>query len=174
MKPEGVTYRHFILGLLAQKPMSGYDINRYLKGLGWLIGMPSFGSLYPALHALRDDGLVTVDIVPSCDKPARKIYSISDRGRQELAAWSELPALSGTPLKAFVMRLILSGSFSRAQVLVHLEQRRARVAEHVALMEQMAAQQREAAEPGHGLALDYGLALAAAELDWLDRTLARL
>ena len=29
---------------LAQQPMSGYDIKRFLKGLSWLIGSPSSGS----------------------------------------------------------------------------------------------------------------------------------
>lgn len=44
--------RHFILGLWVQQPVSGYDIRQMFKGLEWLIGAPSFGSLYPALHAL--------------------------------------------------------------------------------------------------------------------------
>ena len=36
--------------------MSGYDIKRLLKSLNWLVGSPSFGTLYPTLH----DGLVSV------------------------------------------------------------------------------------------------------------------
>ena len=43
--------------------MSGYDIKQSLKDLSWLIGSPSFGSLYPALHALVDDGFATVEAV---------------------------------------------------------------------------------------------------------------
>jgi PadR family transcriptional regulator AphA len=51
--------------------MSGYDIKRFLKSLGWLIDGPSFGSLYPALRALLKDGLVTVEVVSSQDRPPR-------------------------------------------------------------------------------------------------------
>jgi DNA-binding PadR family transcriptional regulator len=50
-----------ILGLLAQQPMSGYDIKRFLKSLSWLIDSPSFGSIYPTLRALREDDLVTME-----------------------------------------------------------------------------------------------------------------
>ena len=56
--------RHFILGLLTQQPMSGYGIKRSLKSLSWLIDSPSFGSIYPALRTLQEDGLVTVEVAP--------------------------------------------------------------------------------------------------------------
>ena len=113
--PTGkVSLRYFVLGLLAQQPMSGYDIKRFLKGLSWLMGSPSSGSLYPALRALLDEGLVSVEIVPGVDKPPRKIYSIEEAGKLELQAWIEQPIVSDASLKAFVMRLLLAGSFSPA------------------------------------------------------------
>ena len=92
MPVRSVSLRHFILGLLAQQPMSGYDIRQVLNGLGWLVGNPSFGSLYPALHALLKDGMVTVDVDARPGRPSRKIYSIADAGRQTLQEWSDQPA----------------------------------------------------------------------------------
>jgi DNA-binding PadR family transcriptional regulator len=55
MAAGNVSLRHLILGLLTRKPMSGYDIKRFLKGLNWLIGSPSDGSLYPNLRALLQE-----------------------------------------------------------------------------------------------------------------------
>ena len=107
-----VSLRYFILGLLAQQPMSGYDIRRFMKSLSWLIGSPSSGSLYPILRALLEEDLVTVETIPGLDRPPRKIYTITEAGRQELQVWVEQPAVSKAPLKAFVMRLLLAGSFS--------------------------------------------------------------
>jgi DNA-binding PadR family transcriptional regulator len=78
---DTVSIRQLILDLLTRQPMSGYDIKRFLKSLSWLIDSPSFGSLYPALHTLLEDGLVTVEVIPPQDKPPRKIYSITDRYR---------------------------------------------------------------------------------------------
>jgi DNA-binding PadR family transcriptional regulator len=173
--PSGkVSLRYFVLGLLAQQPMSGYDIKRFLKGLSWLMGSPSSGSLYPALRALLDEGLVSVEIVPGVDKPPRKTYSIEDAGRLELQAWIEQPIVSDASLKAFVMRLLLAGSFSPAGLTAYLGQRRAQVATQQADLIKMTQMLDTDTDPGLFLALDYGLELASAEVAWLDSTLAEL
>jgi len=171
---SAVSIRHFILGLLVRQPMSGYDIKCFFKSLSWLIDSPSFGSLYPALHALLEGGLVTVEVVPRQDKPPRKIYSATETGRQVLRGWMEQPVMSGASLKAFLMRLILASNLSHAGLLEHLQKRRAQVAASQLALAQTAKATDERTDLGERLALDYGLAVATAELAWLDRTLARL
>ena len=169
-----VSIRHFILGLLNRQPMSGYDIKSFLKSLSWLIDSPSFGSLYPALHALLENGLVTVEVVSRQDKPPRKIYSITESGRQVLQEWLGQPIGSGVSLKAFLMRLVLASNLSQAGLVAYLEQRRTQVAAHQLDLEQTARVMDEGMDLGERLVLEYGLAMAAAELDWLDSTLAQL
>jgi PadR family transcriptional regulator AphA len=169
-----VSLRYFILGLLTQQPMSGYDIKRFLKGLSWLIGNPSGGSLYPVLRTLRQDDLVTVEVIPGLDRPPRKIYSITEAGHEALQAWIEQPIAANAPLKAFVMRVLLADSHSRARLSAHLQQRRAQVATHHAALAGGLGTQSAGLNLGQQLALDYGLALATAELAWLNSTLARL
>jgi PadR family transcriptional regulator AphA len=169
-----VSIRHFILGLLTRQPMSGYDIKRFLKSLSWLIDSPSFGSLYPALHALLEDGLVTVEILSRQDKPPRKIYTITEMGRRALQEWMGRPVAPGISLKAFVMRLILASNFSHAGLIAHLEQRHSQVMAHQLALEQTAQATDDDLDLGERLTRDYGLAVAAAELAWLDRALAQL
>ncbi len=154
--------------------MSGYDVKRFLKSLSWLIDSPSFGSLYPALHALLEDGLVTVEIMSRQDKPPRKIYSITERGRQALQEWMDQPVAPGVSLKTFVMRLILASNLSPAGLVAHLEQRHSQVAAQRLALEQTAQATDDDMDLGERLTLDYGLAVAAAELAWLDRALAQL
>jgi len=169
-----LSIRHFILGLLTRQPMSGYDIKSFLKSLTWLVGSPSFGSLYPALHALLENGLVTVEVILCQDKPPRKIYSITEAGRQVLREWMDQPVASGASLKAFVMRLVLASNLSHAGLIAHLQQRRAQVSAHQLALEQTTRTMDESMDLGERLVFDYGLAVATAELAWLDRTLARL
>jgi PadR family transcriptional regulator AphA len=171
---NGVSLRHFILGLLTRQPMSGYDIKRFLQRLSWLVGSPSFGSLYPALHTLLENGLVTVEVIPRQDKPPRKIYTITEIGQQELQKWLGRPVASGASLRAFLMRLILASNLSPDGLIAHLEQRRAEVADHQLILQQAAEAMDEGADLGDRLALGYGLTVAEAELAWLDRTLVRL
>jgi PadR family transcriptional regulator AphA len=174
MAAGAVSLRYFVLGLLAQQPMSGYDIRRFLKSLGWLIGSPSSGSLYPILRALLEEDLATMETIPGLDKPPRKIYTITEAGKQVLREWIDQPAVSKAPLKAFVMRLLLADNFSPAGLRAHLEQRRLQVAAHHDALHQTIETSQEKAEFGQFLAVDYGLALATAELSWLDHTLGEL
>jgi PadR family transcriptional regulator AphA len=169
-----VSLRYFILGLLTQQPLSGYDIKRILKGLSWLTGSPSGGNLYPILRALRQENLVTVEIVPGLDRPPRKVYTITGAGRQALQGWIDQPPASDIPLKAFVMRLLLAGNFSHARLMAHLQQRRAQVAAHHGALCQAADMTQTRDNLGQFLAMNYGLAMAAAELSWLDDILGEL
>ena len=95
-------FRHFILGLLTQQAMSGYDIKCVLKRLGWLVGNPSFGSIYTNLHALLKDGLVTVKVVANPHKPVRKVYRIAEPGRQVLQKWVNETVTTKASLKKMV------------------------------------------------------------------------
>ncbi|GAC1325299.1 MAG: hypothetical protein NVSMB2_23810 [Chloroflexota bacterium] len=69
-----------ILELLAEQPRHGYDIIRALEGRMRGAYRPSPGSVYPTLQMLEDLGHVT-----SAQQDGKKIYSITDEGRQYLA-----------------------------------------------------------------------------------------
>jgi DNA-binding PadR family transcriptional regulator len=167
-----VGIRHFILGLLASQPMSGYDVKRLFGRFRWLIGRSSFGNIYPALHSLLDKGLVTMDVIPNPDRPPRKVYHINEKGRQVLDQWNGKPLASDASLKAFVMRLLLSGNLDHEELIAYLEQRRAEVAEQRDALQELTGQASD--DLGRKLALEYGLALSGKEIDWLDQTLEAL
>jgi PadR family transcriptional regulator AphA len=175
MTTTAQSFRFFILGLLGERAMSGYDIRQMMKRLGWLIGSPSFGAIYPALHALLEEGQVTVEVISRPDRPPRKLYSITDTGKQALTEW--IASLDGTngSLRTFIQHLILVGDYDRTgRLLAHLRQRREAVATQHAALRQAASDLDAASGMGHRLAMDYGLATASAELGWLDSAIARL
>ncbi|MCP4539236.1 MAG: PadR family transcriptional regulator [Chloroflexi bacterium] len=169
-----VSIRYLVLGLITRQPMSGYDIKRFLNSLSWLVGTPSFGSLYPILHTLREKGLVTVEAIPRQDKPPRKIYTITDNGKQVLREWIDQPIAAEASLRDFVMRLILSNNFSHTGLIAHLQQRRSQVITSQATLKQIIESRDETMDWGQRLAFGYGLSLATAELTWLDSTLELL
>jgi DNA-binding PadR family transcriptional regulator len=166
--------RYVVLGLLKQQPMSGYDIHCYLKQLRWLISSPGGGSLYPLLHRLLREDLVTVKVVPGIDRPPKKIYSITVAGNEALKTWIEEPISPNAPLKAFVLRLLLADSHSQAGLCARLQQRRVQVAGHQSALADGLDTPATGQNLGQELALDYGLALATAELAWLDTKLKLL
>lgn len=168
---RAVSIRHLILGLLTQQPMSGYDVKRFLKSLSWLVDSPSFGSIYPTLRALQEDGLVTMKETPRQGKQPRKIYTITEAGRQALREWVDQPTSPDVSLKTFLMRLVLADSFSHTGLIVHLQQRRSQIATHYAALKQITETLDEPTDSRQRLTFGYGLALATAELTWLDSTL---
>lgn len=73
-----------------------------------------------------------------------------------------------------VMHLILAGTFSRAVLTARLQQRRAQVRAYRTDLERATGDLDKDADWKQHLALEYGSALATAELVWLDNTLHRL
>lgn len=68
--------KYVILGLLAEKPMHGYEIMRTLEEESGGCYSPSPGSVYPTLQMLEDQGYVAAE-----QAEGRKVYRITGAGR---------------------------------------------------------------------------------------------
>jgi DNA-binding PadR family transcriptional regulator len=55
-----MSYRHLILGLLSERPMTGYDIKKRLCDTMSMIASPSYGAVYPTPHRLLEEGAATM------------------------------------------------------------------------------------------------------------------
>ncbi|MEV7681110.1 helix-turn-helix transcriptional regulator [Streptomyces sp. NPDC088341] len=75
--------RLYLLKLLDEAPRHGYEVIRLLEERFQGLYAPSAGTVYPRLAKLEAEGLVT-----HATEGGRKVYSISDAGRAELAGRS--------------------------------------------------------------------------------------
>lgn len=76
------TLRIIVLKLLAEnKRMYGYEITQRVKDLSGSGIELTFGALYPTLHKLEAEGLLTTKTV-IVDSRARKYYSLTNRGTE--------------------------------------------------------------------------------------------
>lgn len=81
---------HVILGLLAHENLTGYDIKKMIDGAISFFWKGSFGSIYPALLSLEQEGLVVRAAEEGTEGAREKtVYSITEAGRQSLLAWLE-------------------------------------------------------------------------------------
>ncbi len=71
--------RLYLLKLLDEAPRHGYEVIRLLQDRFMGVYAPSPGTIYPRLARLEEDGLVTHEEVDG-----KKIYSITDKGREEI------------------------------------------------------------------------------------------
>lgn len=75
------TLKTIVLKLLADnKRMYGYEITQRVKELTMDKIQITEGALYPTLHALEEDGLVTIE-TEYIGKRMRKYYSLSPTGK---------------------------------------------------------------------------------------------
>lgn len=72
--------RLYLLKLLDEAPRHGYEVIRLLEERFQGLYAPSAGTVYPRLAKLEAEGLVT-----HATEGGRKVYSITDAGRAELA-----------------------------------------------------------------------------------------
>ena len=68
-----------LLKLLEESPRHGYEVIRLLQDRFLGVYSPSPGTIYPRLARLESEGLVTHEVVKG-----KKVYSLTDKGREEL------------------------------------------------------------------------------------------
>jgi DNA-binding PadR family transcriptional regulator len=73
--------RLYLLKLLDEAPRHGYEVIRLLQDRFLGVYAPSPGTIYPRLARLEEEGLVTHD-----ESDGRKVYRITEAGREELRA----------------------------------------------------------------------------------------
>ncbi|MDI6023726.1 PadR family transcriptional regulator [Leucobacter sp. UT-8R-CII-1-4] len=76
-----------VLAILESKPAYGYEITARLRDSGF--EDIAEGTVYALLVRIEQRGLVDVDRVPSEKGPPRKVYTLNEQGRAELAEFWE-------------------------------------------------------------------------------------
>ncbi|MFC9331184.1 helix-turn-helix transcriptional regulator [Kitasatospora sp. NPDC057015] len=97
-----------LLALLAGEPAHGYQLKQELEqkfGAGY--PRPNIGQYYVTLNRLEKAGLVRGQDVPQDGKPDKRVYEITDAGRQELAEWLAEPTDGPRVRDEFFIKLIL-------------------------------------------------------------------
>lgn len=101
--------KYSILGLLHYQPMHGYRLKEHIErnfGHMWSI---NFGQIYPNLKRLKDDGLIsmTEEICEGEKGPPRKLYNITEKGREVFRQWlAESPERGMILRDPFLMRFV--------------------------------------------------------------------
>jgi len=104
--------KYAILGLLHYTDMHGYRIKEHIEqnfGHMWSI---NYGQIYPNLKKMRQEGLVSMTQMPQNGEkgPPRKLYTITEKGKQEFSKWlatsPEKPMLLRDP---FLMKFVFFG-----------------------------------------------------------------
>jgi DNA-binding PadR family transcriptional regulator len=165
--------RHALLGLLAERPMSGYELDQRFEasvGSTWTAG---HSQIYPELNRLADEGL----IAPGEPGPrGRKTYAITDAGIAAVRAWLSETDPDRTVRDEAALRTYFLWLMEPAAARAHVERERDAARDTLNALRATAAARRPAtpAERSQRIALEAGRRWAQARAEWAEWALARL
>ncbi|MGG5258077.1 PadR family transcriptional regulator [Phycicoccus avicenniae] len=173
---------HALLGLLARRPSTGYDLARRMqRPVGWF-WTAGHSQVYPELARLEADGLVEHEVVPGRGPRATKRYRPTAVGTEALRTWVAAE-LEPQPVRDLEVLRLWSVWLVDAEAATDLVRRvRAGHAERLAAYEAdlatldgvAAAHDPAAPDFASRLTLVGGVLTRRAALEWCDWMLAEL
>ena len=103
--------KYAILGLLNRKPMTGYDLSKEFNFQIAEFWNAKHSQIYPELKKLVDEGLIVFNIEISGDVLEKKVYSITEKGKEEFLNWlCKDESMEPTPKNIFRLRMYFSNN----------------------------------------------------------------
>ena len=89
-----MSLEHAILGFLNYQPFSGYDLKKVFDTTVRHFWPADQSQIYRTLGRLAEQGCVKMEKVEQSNRPDRKVYHLTDAGRQVFTDWVEQPVSS--------------------------------------------------------------------------------
>jgi DNA-binding PadR family transcriptional regulator len=170
-----MSVRHAILGLLSQTPRHGYMLRAAFETLvgGEEIWDVKPAQIYTTLARLEEGGLVRQEGIDQDAGPEKRIYAITEAGKEHLAQWFQT-GIEGRQRDEFYVKLMLSLEVPDASPYAVIHAQRGRLFQELHDL----TTRRNHADPRTALAriflLDKSLMHVEADLRWLDMIESRL
>jgi DNA-binding PadR family transcriptional regulator len=170
-------FEQVLLGVIDSEPRSGYGLKKMFNSSPSSVYQPSPGALYPALRRLEARGLLRAEKI-STGRRAQRMYHVTDAGRAAHVEWLRqpvVPATVGADLGLHLMRFaLMANHLPRESVLAFLTSLENALDTFVTGMEHYLASGAQAHMPHAELAIEHGIAVHRASLEWARSALRKL
>jgi DNA-binding PadR family transcriptional regulator len=168
-----------VLGLLHESPMHGYELRKRLNTLLGMFRAFSYGSLYPCLKQLLEQGLITEDdqepavVRPAATRRSKIVYKLTAEGKERLQELLSEAGPASWEDEGFGVHFAFF-AHTRADVRLRiLEGRRSRLEERLEGVRAALARTRERVD-NYTLELQqHGLESVEREVRWLNELIGR-
>ena len=126
-----------VLGLLQDAPMHGYELRKRLNGVLGSFRAISYGSLYPCLRSLLQQGLIAEDGPGDAGVPAlsgrraKVVYRLTADGKEHFQQWLDQPGPEAWEDDRFGVHLAFFGRTDAEVRMRILQGRRSRLEERL-------------------------------------------
>src|ERR1700722_19477023 len=104
-----------LLGLLQQRPSSGYDLRKIFSTTAMTTYSDSPGAIYPALQRLQQRGFIRGTIESGAGLRRRQVFRLTAQGAAELRKWIARPVLRADVIRG-LDEVMLRFAFSEQAV----------------------------------------------------------
>ena len=98
-----------ILGIVAMRPRTGYEIKAFVDDSTRFFWAASYGQIYPELKRLSENGLIEGTDQPTGGRQ-RTVYRITPTGRKRLRKWHREPSADLEFRDEGMLKLFLAGA----------------------------------------------------------------
>jgi DNA-binding PadR family transcriptional regulator len=157
-----------LLALLAKEPAHGYELKQALEQtFGTAYPQPNIGQIYVTLGRLEQSGLIVGQDVSDSRRPKR-VYEITESGREQLAAWFSEPTEGPRVRDEFFMKLVLAPATGETSRLALINKQRRHYLNTMRGLSRMAAAEDRDNRVAQ-LLIEGAMLHLQADLDWLER-----
>ena len=163
-----------ILGFLMYASMTGYELkNMFAISFSFFSGL-SFGSIYPALKKMEQQGLISMRMEIQEGAPNKKIYTITEKGRQAFEELLKEPLQLQKTKSAFLSRLFFFSHIEKQDRLKLVTGYLASIEEERQRLEQARPEIEAVADPFQKECFNFGVRLFASLSENIGQTLRAL
>ncbi|WP_028813899.1 PadR family transcriptional regulator [Streptomyces flavidovirens] len=158
-----------LLALLARGPAHGYELKQGLEQLlGAAYPQPNVGQIYVTLGRLEKSGLIEGEEIAQSNRPNKKIYRLTDAGREALHVWFEDPTDEPRVRDEFFMKLALAPASGMADQITLINKQRRQYLNTLRDLTKLAASEDRDNRISQ-LLIEGAMLHLQADLDWLER-----
>ena len=173
--------KHGLLGLINYRDMTGYEIMEFFRNSLNYFWNAQTSQIYRELQTLEKNGWATSQVLAQQGKPDKRIYSITEAGKEELSKWLHQnefkPRNYPVMLKAFFL-----GELTPEENLIYFEQYRAFCVEKLEELNKPADIINSVEETYMGqkrplywtMTLDYGVRETQMQIAWCDACIQKI
>ncbi len=104
-----------ILGLLNFENLSGYDIKKKIQESMYFPWTGNNNQVYKALSELLEKEYVTSENITQSNAPAKKVYNITEKGREQLKVYAKSEFEPLKLNKPFLLRILTAKDLNKAE-----------------------------------------------------------
>ena len=116
-----MSLEHAILGFLNYRHFTGYSLKKIFDTSVHHFWPADQSQIYRTLSRLEEDDWAEMEVVEQENRPNRKVYHITDSGREELKHWLKNPLPFEPRRSAPLIQVFFAGQLSDEEVLAIFE-----------------------------------------------------